>query len=348
MLALRDRPWFIKLNNPEFWPMWLYYIPVWIQHFWLSLKLRNVFFFLGTNPAIKGFILSDSKYRTLQLVPEKYRPKTVLIHKEDTISDVLNAMKENKIAFPVILKPDIGFRGLGVRKIENATMLETTLATVGADYIIQEFICCPLELGIFYYRYPDERNGHIPSITIKEFLKVTGNGKDSLAKLVLKNQRAILLKEKIKLRFEKEWDEILENGQILVLECIGNHNKGTKFINGNALLDNALLKVFDELNHQMNGFYFGRFDIKASSIESIKNRNYKILEVNGVGGEPTHIYDPGSTFFGMLRDLCFVWRVAAKIASINFNFGIKKPTYREAHSRWKEYTSYKTELAMED
>jgi hypothetical protein len=278
------------------------------------------------------------------MVPEKYRPGTILVQKGTPISDVLRAMAENHISFPIILKPDIGFRGLCVRKIENAVSLKTKLNSIGAAYIIQEFISDPVELGVFYYRYPNEKNGHIPSVTIKEFLKVVGNGRDTLASLVSKNQRAVLVKEKMQKRFKKQWGKVLEMGQILELECIGNHNRGTKFINGNHLADSALLCVFDRLNHEMQGFYFGRFDIRASSIEAIKNNNYKILEVNGVGGEPTHIYDPGSTFFGMLKDLCFVWRVAARIASINFSFGIKKPTFREAHIRWKAYCAYKLEL----
>ena len=52
------------------------------------------------------------------------------------------------------------------------------------DYHIQEYVDYPLEVGIFYYRYPDAETGHISGIVGKEFLTVTGNGKDSLIQLL--------------------------------------------------------------------------------------------------------------------------------------------------------------------
>tara|TARA_R110002051_G_scaffold161361_2_gene232968 strand:+ start:2400 stop:3446 length:1047 start_codon:yes stop_codon:yes gene_type:complete len=347
MPIIKKSSFLIKLSNLEFWPIWFYYIPVWIQHFWLAIKAKNLFFFLGTNPAIDGFILSDSKYRTLKLVPEKHRPKTILIKKDTPVSDLIKMMELNEFAFPIILKPDIGFRGLGVCKIDNLKGLREFLGSIKTTYIIQEFIKSPLEIGIFYYRYPNEKSGHIPSITVKEFLTVTGNGQDTLERLVLNNHRGFLLKDKLRNRFKDQWHRVLKNDEHIVLEWIGNHNRGTKFINANHLVDDELVQVFDELSHQMIGFYFGRFDIKAASLDALKSKNYKILEVNGVGGEPTHIYDSSTSLFKMWRDLCFVWRKAAHIALINFNLGTEKPTYKEAYCRWKAYKTGKTELEIQ-
>ena len=345
MISFRGKPWYIKLTNWEYWPSWVFYVPVWIQHFWLSLKVKNLFFFLATNPVIDGFILSDSKYRTLDLVPDKNKPKSILVNVGNTKDQVLRAMRNCAINFPVILKPDIGFRGLMVCRLDNEVMLGDRLSAIEVSHILQEYIEYPLELGIFYYRYPNEYKGNIPSITIKEFLTVKGDGICTLKELVFQNPRAILQKEKIKIQFYNIWHVVLPKGEKLKLEAIGNHNLGTKFKNGNHLLDPKLLEVFDELSFNMKGFYFGRFDIKAQSLEDIKlKKNFKILEVNGVGGEPTHIYDPDYSFIKACRDLCFVWRVAAKIAFLNFKNGIKKPSYNDAHKRWRDYSAYKAKL----
>lgn len=345
MQIIRTKQWYIKLTNWEYWPSWVFYVPVWVQHFWLSLKVRNLFFFLATNPVIDGFILSDSKFKTLQLVPEDHRPKTIHVDAGATKDQVLESMCHKGITFPVILKPDIGFRGLKVCKVDDETMLGRILVTLGVSHIIQEYIALPMEFGIFYYRYPNESKGNIPSITIKEFLTVEGNGSDTLRELVHQNPRAILQREKIKDQFHKAWNVVLPKGERMDLETIGNHNLGTKFKNGNHLLDDRLLEVFDELSHNMNGFYFGRFDIKAHSLESVKTKKeYRILEVNGVGGEPTHIYDPDHSFIYACRDLCFIWRVAAKIAYINFKKGIKKPTYTDARAKWTDYLAYRSKL----
>ena len=342
---LRTRCWYIKLTNWEYWPSWTFYVPVWIQHFWLSIKVKNLFFFLATNPVIDGFILSDSKFKTLQMVPDKYRPKSIYVDSGSTQGQVLEWMQKKAIGFPVVLKPDIGFRGIKVSRVDNEIMLRDTLTEMRVPHILQEYIAHPLELGIFYYRYPNEDRGNIPSITIKEFLSVEGTGRDTLKELVFQNPRAILQKEKIKNQFNTFWDVVLAKGEKLKLEAIGNHNLGTKFRNGNHLLDDKLLEVFDELSFKMNGFYFGRFDIKANSLEDIKlKKEFKILEVNGVGGEPTHIYDPDHSFVDACSDLCFIWRVAAKIACLNFKEGIRKPTYQHARRKWLLYTAYKSKL----
>jgi len=345
MQPLKTKAWYIKLTHLEYWPSWFFYIPVWFQHVWLTIKTKNFFFFLSTNPAIDGFILSDSKYKTLQLVPDIHKPKMLFVSTKASVTEVLENMKNENINFPVILKPDIGFRGLKVAKIENETMLQSALDDLRVDHIIQEYIEDTLEVGIFYYRYPNERRGHIPSVTIKAFLEIKGDGKHTLAELINQNPRAILQKERLAEKFNETWNSVILGEKKVTLEEIGNHNRGTKFINGNDLVDDALLKVFDDLSHSMNGFYFGRFDIKVASMEALKKGdNYKILEVNGVGGEPTHIYDSNTNIIEAWKDLCFTWRVAAKIALINFEKGYEKPTYSKAKTKWNLYLSHKTRL----
>ncbi|UOB18255.1 D-alanine--D-alanine ligase [Abyssalbus ytuae] len=346
---LKKNPVYIKLTSWEYWPMWILYIPVWIQHFWLSIKARSLFFFLKTNPGIKeGFILSDSKYNTLKLVPKEYLPETILIRKDNSFQTVIVQMKQAKISFPVIFKPDIGFRGLLVHKINNEKELRNILETIKVDYLLQEYIDYKVEIGIFYMRLPKKPKGKIPSITIKEFLSVTGNGINTLEELISKKPRAILHKNKLKNKFKDSWNDIVPEGKKIVLESIGNHNRGTKFMNGNYLYDENLQKVFDDLNKKMPGFYFGRFDIRTRSVEDLKQgANFKILEVNGVGAEPTHVYDPDYKLVKAWKDMLYLWKMIYKIAMQNKKQGEKFPVYPEAKKRWRFYKDYK-KLAFRD
>ena len=343
--ALKRKPWFIKLSNNEYWPPWIYYVPVWIQHFWLALRVRNLYFFLGTNPAIEGFILSDSKSKTLQLVPEAHRPASVLIPEKDTVDQVIDKLVASGLEFPVILKPDIGFRGIKVHKVDHPEQLSALLTDRKIPLLVQEYCEGPLEMGIFYYRYPGNKKGCIPSITVKEPLMVTGDGSATLKELIMRKPRAILQQQPLKAKFPEHWDDIPGKGVQVVLETIGNHNRGSKFINGTHMVDKELLEIFDSLSHQMEGFYFGRFDIRTASLEALKEkREFKILEVNGVGAEPTHIYDPKTTQFKAWTDLCHTWKVASRIARINFANGLKRPTYFEARRRWRSYVAYRSAL----
>lgn len=347
MPSFKNHPFFIKLFHWEYWPMYFLYVPVVIQHLWLSVKAQNPFFFLSANPAIdEGFILSDSKYRTLKLVPENHRPLSIYVAENEKIEVILEKVQENKLSYPLILKPDIGYRGLLVKKLNNKKELITYAQNLRVPHIIQEYINTSFEIGIFYYRLPGSQKGKIPSITIKEFLSVSGNGKNTLAELVFQNPRAILQKEKLKAKFSASWNRIIEKDKKIVLEHIGNHNRGTMFVNGAGLNDENLLNVFEKLNREMKGFYFGRFDIRANSLEDIKKGgDFKILEVNGVGAEPTHIYDPSYKILKAWKELLFLWRIVFKIASLHKKSGIPYVKWSEGVSRFKCYLKYTRKLS---
>ncbi|WP_340063810.1 D-alanine--D-alanine ligase [Ascidiimonas aurantiaca] len=301
---------------------------------------------MSTNPAIKeGFILSDSKFQTLKLVPEPHCPRCFKILPGEKSTHVLQKMKEKGIVFPIILKPDIGFRGLLVHKVNDKKGLSSLLTTLNVAYLLQEYIAYPLEIGIFYYRFPNEKTGHIPSITIKEFLKVRGDGQATLEELVSRNPRAILQRVRLRRIFKESWECIVPKEEELILEPIGNHNRGTKFVNGEQEYDENLQKVFDTLSHQMKGFYFGRFDIRAASVEALKKgKEFYILEVNGVGAEPTHIYDPEYKLFNAWKELLLLWRIVWRIASINRREGVTFPSFSEGKHRWDTFKRYKQAL----
>jgi hypothetical protein len=49
---------------------------------------------------------------------------------------------------------------------------------------------------------------------------------------------------------------------------------------------------------QIPEFYYGRLDIMFTSWEDLaQGLNFSIVEVNGAGSEPTHIYDPKHSIF---------------------------------------------------
>ncbi|MEL4308709.1 hypothetical protein [Joostella sp. CR20] len=339
---MKLKQWYIKLSAWEYWPMWILYVPVFFQHFYLALKAKSLFFFLKVNPAIQeGFILSDRKENTLKLVPEPYKPKGFVAEKGINIQEVEALLRKHAIAFPIIVKPNVGYRGLLVQQCKSKDEL-SKIDFEKASYLIQEYIDFPVEIGVFYYRFPNEKQGNIPSITLKEFLSITGDGKSTFEALVKSKPRALLQFKRLKEKFASQWGEIVPNGKQVVLERIGNHNRGTKFINANNLFDTQLLEVFDNLNFQMKGFYYGRFDIRAKSIEDLKQeKNFKILEVNGVGAEPTHIYDPNFKLINAWREMLFLWKVAYKIALQNKEKGEEFPVFSEAKKRYLQYKSYK-------
>jgi hypothetical protein len=286
-----------------------------------ALKARNLIFYLATNPAIKySGNGTESKYKTIELIPEKYRPKTVFVKEGTDFELIKKKIEQAAIHFPLIAKPDVGFRGFLVQKINDLESLNKYLQRIDVDIMIQEFVDLKNECGILYARVPGSASGRITSITLKKFLSIVGDGKSSLSELILQDQRASVYYAYLKKIHEEHMDAIPEKGLEKIISVIGNHARGTQFLNGNHLIDDELVAMLDRFNKQIDGWYYGRLDIKYDSFEQVKNgEGFKVLEINGIIAEPTHIYDPttGATYFDALKELKRHWSIMNDIAIAN-------------------------------
>jgi hypothetical protein len=263
---------------------------------------------------------SESKFKTLELVPQRHKPNSVLITENTSFKDLLIQLKELNLTYPLITKPDIGFRGYLVKKIENEKELKNYFSKINIPIIVQEFIDYKNEIGVFYHRIPGEKKGKITSITIKKYPVITGNGKNTLSELILADDKVFLYYDLLNNIHKQKMDEIPLKGRTITLSEIGNHSKGTQFLTGNHLISNSLEYVFDKLNHQIDGWYYGRIDLKYNSWEELlEGENFKIVEINGVMSEPTHIYDAttGATFYDAVKTIKYNWKIMNKIALKN-------------------------------
>jgi hypothetical protein len=297
----------------------MFYIPNIPYAFIHSLKARNLVFYTATNPGIRNSgIGTESKHEILSMLPEEYVPNSVLHRKDDRVQNTLNELHKKQISFPVIVKPDIGFRGLLVKKITSEQELQDYLEKYPIDIVIQEFLTHEYECGVFYYRHPKEDSGKVSSITLKEFLSITGDGTSTIKELVLSDDRAFLYYDLIKDDPSIDWEMVLNKNTSVKLSSIGNHSKGTRFINGNHLINKQLEKSMDRLNHQTNGWFYGRLDIKYHSLEELYQGKFKVLELNGILAEPTHIYDASkTTYWKALKTIRTHWKQLYKIARYN-------------------------------
>jgi hypothetical protein len=325
----------IKLRHWEYWPFGILQAPFFLYWMWLSFKARSFFFFSASNPSIyTGGMLGESKKEALDLVPDTYKPKTILIKLPATPEDVLRAMANVRLTYPLIFKPDLGERGWMVRKIHTEAEAKKYLQEVPIDFLIQEFLDLPLEFGVFYVRKPSEETGRVISINSKEMLSVTGNGTDSLATLVYKNDRAKLQLQRLSESFALQWQTVIPKGETFLLNTIGNHCLGTKFLNGNALITPALNASFNSLSKKIDGFNFGRFDLRCTSHEDLERGNVKIMELNGCGAEPAHIYQPGFSLWQALKVLYQHWTLLYEISSENHQRGVPYITFSEARKTY--------------
>ena len=333
---VKERPSFIRLLNWEYWPSKAFYYPVIPQILWLMLRARHLCFFTAANPEIyTGGMGLESKYDTLLKIPERYRPKALLFQSGDPLDSLPKRLEQAGLSFPLIAKPDLGFRGLLVKKMNDLASLADYLQRFPVDFILQEFIALPEEVGVLYYRMPGAERGKVTSITTKEFLSITGDGSSTGEALVRKNPRALLQLERIRTSAPEILTRVPLSGEKVNLGIVGNHAKGTRFINSNHLADESICRTFDRISREVGEFYYGRFDIKCESIESLRSgEGMMILEINGACSEPTHIYDPGrGTYWSALLDIARHWRIIGRIARANHRRGVPylphKTTARE-------------------
>ncbi len=311
---------FQKIKNWEYWPSYMFYIPNLPYAIYLAIKAKNPVFYSAANPAIKSSGNgTESKFKTLQLVPEPYKPKSILITPNTSFFDIENRLQQQGISFPLIAKPDIGFRGLLVKKVASRNELQDYLKKYQLNIILQEFLDHKNECGIFYHRLPNSQEGYITSITLKKFLTITPDGHSTLKQLICNDSRAKLYSELLFRIHKDKLNNIPKKGKNIVLTSIGNHCKGTQFINGNHLISKNLEITFDKLSHQIHGWYYGRLDIKYNTFEELeKGVNFKVLEINGIISEPTHIYDSQNfTYSKALKTIRAHWKSLFNISILN-------------------------------
>ncbi|RPE00930.1 hypothetical protein EGM88_00850 [Aureibaculum marinum] len=317
-----------KLFHSEHWPTYLFYIPLIPYFLYKAILAKSLTFFLIVNPAIKySGMGSESKFKTLKLLPEQYIPKSILITPKTDFNSVLISLNNSKIEFPLIAKPDVGFRGILVQKINTISDLKNYLKNNDIAIILQEYVSFQNECGLFYHKIPGKNKGKITSVTLKKFVTVIGNGMDDLETLILKDKRAFLYHTLFKKIHLKNYNTIPKKNEIVKLTVIGNHSKGTQFINGNHLIDQQLEAFLDKITANLPDFNYGRFDIKYKTFNKLKNaEDFKILELNGIIAEPTHIYDTEkSNYFASLKTILNHWSIANKIA--RYNHSVFKKTY---------------------
>lgn len=286
--------------------------------------------------------MGESKFEVLELVPNEVKPKAILIRHSATTESVLLALLENNLSFPVIFKPDMGERGWMVRKIKSEEDVLQYLKEIKIDFLAQELVDLPLEFGVYYLRFPDQQNGFVNSITMKEFLSVEGDGKKAIAELILEKDRARFQWNILAAVYKERLDEILPAGKKMELVSIGNHCLGTTFLNGNHLITPKLSASFDRISKQVKDFYFGRYDLRCASLEDLENGIVKIVELNGCGAEPAHIYHPGASLWKGVGDLITHWKNLYKISRQNHERGVPYLSFREGRKIFNRFKAAKS------
>ena len=313
-----------KIRNWEQWPFKILYapiVPVWL---WYMVRSGSVWFFTPSNPKLTfGGMEGEPKKEMHDMLPPDLCPNFFNVKAFEDFSEIKKKLEQSKIQYPLIVKPEIGGQGILFRKIEDESHLKEYHSKVPVEYFIQEFISYPLEVSLFYYRYPFEEKGTITGFLQKVPMRVTGDGDHSLEELLLMNLKTKKRIEELKHKHVNNFDKVIPEGEAYILSYAANHNRGANFIDLSSEINDNLVNMLDEISLGVNDFFYGRYDIMCNSIEELKQgKNFMILEYNGCGAEPNHFYDTGYTLKGAWKEILKHWKVLFEISRYNYKQGI--------------------------
>lgn len=322
-----------KIFTYSGFPFWFFHVPIFPYYLYLSVKRSSLAFFTNTNPSIfTGGFVNDAKTEYIKTIHPDLIPKYIYIEKKLSLEVMKEKINTENMSFPFILKPNRGERGKGVVKINTIEELEAQLNICPDDFLLQEYINYPLEYGVLYYKFPNGSKDGITSICYKELPYIVGDGINTIQTLIETKYKTDAL------HFTKKNNTaaILEKNQTLQLDYVAHRNRKCVFKNYNHIYCPEILNTFREISSQIDGFYFGRYDIKANSLQDlIEGKNIKILEINGVGSQPIHIFDPNYSFLRTYYDLIKHWKLIATISKQNQKRGFSPIPFKLLYNEIK-------------
>lgn len=343
---MKKNRFFRKLTEWEFWPFHWVYGPIYPIFAWYVIRSRFRFFFSASNPTIySGGFLMESKKGVYDLLPWGSYPATIYAEPGMDSGILLARATEAGMDFPLVLKPDIGGRGRAVVIAKGPEELEYYLPKYNLPFLVQSLVPYEQEVGIFFVKYPKEASGRVTGVVGKSFGSVVGDGTSTIGTLIEADDRLSLYAESLFLQLGHRRQEVLPAGQREVLVPFGNHARGAAFFNWGHLIDDRLNAWMNNLASQIDGFYFGRLDIRFHSWEEmLAGRKFSIIELNGAGSEPTHIYDPGQSLFYAWGEIIRHWRMLYRVSRANHALGVPYMSFNEGRKMFRENARYEAML----
>ena len=314
-----------KLFNWETLPFAVLYAPLSIFWLYYILKTWRIWWFMPVDPTLEfsGFE-GEGKKEMYQQLPKWSIPTTLFFNPKMPFAQVVAHIANANLNYPIITKPDKGMQGVLFRIIDTETQLKKYHTAMHDEYIVQPFIKYPIELSVFYIRYPNQTKGKVTGFISKEYLQVKGNGSHTLLQLIKAHPKAHLRMDEMTHKHQNNFNNIIPINETYFLSYAGNHNRGAKFINLHTQIDTNLQTLFDKISLHSKAFYYGRYDVKCQTIADLKaGKNFSILEFNGAGAEPNHIYDCNMGLRAAYKEILTHWAHMYAIAQINLKAGHK-------------------------
>lgn len=316
-------------------PKWLNLIPMIGQWLWLSIRYGSWTLPAAANPQITaGGLAGEGKSEYFHIMG-----RTASAHTADftvlrntcspsIVRDAEQSMAEAGLNYPLILKPDIGWCGFGVRIVRDREELTDYLATFprNENVILQRFVSYEGEAGIYYVRRPSDAHGRITGVLLRFFPRVTGDGRSTIAELMARNPRACRLGRDKRSEPCCDTARIPALGEIVRLSVTGSTRVGGMYQDASELITPELEDAINVIAMDMKDLHVARFDVRYESIGAMRaGHSFTIIEVNGAGSEAVHAWDPRYTLLEAYKIVFEKQRMLFSIGAAMRKLGHKPP-----------------------
>ncbi len=337
--------WLIALCMPQYYPSWLVYAAYKYYVFTQSIfRFKGKLYPLVLNQAIpnNGGLAAAPKDQISKLFAPHLFAQSICIAPAQ-FAQAIQLINQQGLQFPLVAKPNNLNRGIDVVIIENKEQLNHYLQQANYQVLLEEFINLPQEVAVFINKI-DNQNCHILSITGKEFLHVTGNGHSSIKQLLQANIRYQMCKQQIDPLWQSHWHQVPNQGKQILIQPIGNFNKGTAFFDFTAYITPEMEQFFTSIM-PATGINHGRFDIKIQDLSSLETgKNFKIIEFNGLIAEPVSYHEPSYSFLQAQKLILRHARQQAITAQAQLKLGNPCPSINQAWPILRQAFKFKSSL----
>jgi hypothetical protein len=279
-------------------------VPIVIQWLWLSARHGSITLPSSTNPSITtGGMVGEGKMEYFNVMGDialhaSVTTMSVVARGQASLQEVESEMVRCAISYPIIVKPDLGWCGFGVRRVDGPEQLARYLSGFpqGERVVLQRWLPEQGEAGIFYMRHPGEKVGKIIGLLLRHFPRVVGDGVRSVAELIAADPRTSRLGRDGASEPCCDPESIPDSGEVVRVAAVGSTRVGGMYEDGSAFITDQLTASIDAIANDMTDFHVGRFDVKYSCLATLQaGMGFRIIEVNGAGSEAVHAWDPSLT-----------------------------------------------------
>lgn len=292
-----------QIGSLERLPKWLNLIPMVAQWAWLSVLHRSITLPSCANPSLTaGGLVGEGKMEYLAIMGKHARAATarttsVVITGPESLGSVEDAIKRTGLAYPLVVKPDLGWCGFGVRRIDGRDALACYVAAYppGERLVLQEWLGTEGEAGLFYLRHPGAPSGELIGVLLRHFPRVVGDGVHTVGELKDADRRASRLGCDGASESCCDMNRIPVFAEVVRIASVSSTRVGGGYEDGTPHITAELTRAVDSIARDMTNFHAGRFDVKYDRLADLRAGHFQIIEVNGAGSEAVHAWDPSFT-----------------------------------------------------